>query len=205
MTLRQEIRKQTRALRMTLSQSFQNKAATQLTEQLKNHAKIINAQHIAIYLTNDGELNTNDFINWCWQQSKSTYLPVIHPFNKHNLIFLKYQQKTLMNANKFNILEPKLDVTQIIPANHLEVIFTPLVAFDKTGARLGMGGGFYDRTLAPIQRVNQSDKAKPAIIGLAHDCQEVSNIPTEDWDIPLPEIITPTQRIKAQKNKVISH
>lgn len=199
MTLRQEIRKQTRALRMTLSQSFQNKAAIQLTEQLKNHPQIINAQHIAIYLTNDGELNTSDFINWCWQQDKSTYLPVIHPFNKHHLIFLKYQQTTKMNANKFNILEPKLDASQLIPVDKLEVIFTPLVAFDKTGARLGMGGGFYDRTLAPIQEVNHSANTNPAIIGLAHDCQEVTDIPTEHWDIPLPEIITPTQLIKAKK------
>ena len=75
------------------------------------------------------------------------------------------------------------------------------VAFDKTGARLGMGGGFYDRTLSDwYQRSQQDLKApkhtKPYPIGLAHNFQLVDAIPTELWDIPLPEIITPSMHFK---------
>jgi 5-formyltetrahydrofolate cyclo-ligase len=54
-----------------------------------------------------------------------------------------------------------------------------------------MGGGFYDRTFA-----NKRADEKPLLIGLAHDCQEVKNLPVEGWDVPLQAIITPTQFIK---------
>ena len=88
------------------------------------------------------------FIKWCWREGKEVYLPVIHPFNKHNLLFLRYGEETQLQNNKFGILEPILDVTTVCPAYMLDVLCTPLVAFDANGARLGMGGGFYDRTLA---------------------------------------------------------
>jgi 5-formyltetrahydrofolate cyclo-ligase len=59
-----------------------------------------------------------------------------------------------------------------------------------------MGGGFYDRTLAHWYRnVSQHKKSNLHPIGVAHDCQLVDSIPTESWDIPIPEIITPTQTI----------
>jgi 5-formyltetrahydrofolate cyclo-ligase len=58
-----------------------------------------------------------------------------------------------------------------------------------------MGGGFYDRTLARWFDEYQTNKStKPYPIGLAHDCQFVSEVPCELWDIPLPEIITPKRR-----------
>ena len=64
----------------------------------------------------------------------------------------------------------------------------PLVAFDKQGNRLGMGGGFYDRTLA---RLHEQNWQKPQLIGLAHECQKVDALPIESWDVPLKTIITP--------------
>lgn len=191
MTLsRQAIRKQIRSQRQQLSGSAQQLAAKNLTHRLSTVQTVINAKHIAIYLSNDGELNTAEFIDWCWQQKKCVYLPVIHPFSRGNLLFLKYQKDTPMVENHYGIKEPKLDVTQVITAKELNIIFTPLVAFDDHGNRLGMGGGFYDRTLAQLPEDNSKS---PAIIGLAHDCQQVAHIPIESWDIPIPTIITPTK------------
>jgi 5-formyltetrahydrofolate cyclo-ligase len=68
------------------------------------------------------------------------------------------------------------------------------VAFDETGARLGMGGGFYDRTLTHWQKINTYP------IGIAHDCQRVESVPIESWDIPLPEIITPNNHYNFLNN-----
>ena len=99
-----------------------------------------------------------------------------------------------MVANQYGILEPKLDVRNIINVTELDIIFTPLVAFDEKGNRMGMGGGFYDRTLAKWHHAFATQPlATPYPIGLAHNCQKVDNIPTQAWDVPLPEIITPTQ------------
>ena len=63
------------------------------------------------------------------------------------------------------------------------------MAFDAEGNRLGMGGGYYDRTLACWHE----HKLGPKPLGLAHDCQQVDAVPQEQWDVPLPQIITPSR------------
>ena len=199
--LRQEIRKARRAL----SAQQQDDFAAQLLRHFTVDSKILAANHIALYRSNDGELNTSALIDWCWQQGKQVYLPVVHPFASGHILFLHFEQHTPMVTNQYGIKEPKLDVRKIIAPQLLDVICTPLVAFDKTGARLGMGGGFYDRTLAHWYKSSQQDakisnskttSIKPYPIGLAHNCQLVDTIPTALWDIPLPEIITPAQHYK---------
>jgi 5-formyltetrahydrofolate cyclo-ligase len=198
---RKELRQEVRLYRQQLSSFQQQQAALAIKQQLIKHPKIKSAQHIALYLANDHELDTLPFIQWCWQQNKQIYLPVLHPFSKGQLLFIHYNSNTPMIKNQYGIREPKLNITQLCLLSQLEVLLTPLVAFDKQGNRLGMGGGFYDRTLAywyaHIQSkktaVEKSAQIKLHPIGLAHDCQQVAAIPIEKWDIPLPEIITPTQ------------
>ncbi len=68
----------------------------------------------------------------------------------------------------------------------LDVILLPLVGFDDDGQRIGMGGGFYDRTLAFTQRPGP----RPRLIGLAHDCQRVTRLPVAPWDVPLDAIVS---------------
>jgi 5-formyltetrahydrofolate cyclo-ligase len=181
------IRKVIRAKRKSLSQSFQKKASNDLLSTLTNNVVVKNAQHIALYLANDGEVDLQPFIRWCWQQKKQVYLPVIHPFCSGHLLFLLYEENSIMIKNHYGIFEPKLSINKVCPLPQLDLLFTPLVAFDSKGARLGMGGGFYDRTLANWQQ----HQVYP--IGLAHDCQQVAEVPVENWDIPLPKIITPTR------------
>ena len=197
MNVRNELRKEIRQRRNVLTVEEQLTGSLKLTEQLSSHSKIRSAQHIALYLANDGELDPINFIHWCWQQGKHIYLPVIHPFSPGNLLFINYHRSSVMVKNKYSILEPKLDVRYVRHVNQIDVICTPLVAFDTTGARLGMGGGFYDRTLTTwYQKYHLKGQvnAKPYPIGLAHDCQLVDNISCELWDIPLPEIITPFKK-----------
>jgi 5-formyltetrahydrofolate cyclo-ligase len=192
---RKNIRQEVRYKRSQLSDLHQQEQGGLLCEKLIRQTDVKYAKKIAIYLANDGELNTQPFINWCWHNEISVYLPVIHPFSKGNLLFLKHTETSILIKNKYGILEPKLDVRNIITVVQLDIIFTPLVAFDQRGNRLGMGGGFYDRTLANWYiRYQQTKHSKPIPIGLAHDCQKIEKIPFESWDIPLPIIITPTTR-----------
>ena len=145
---RASIREKLRTKRKTLTTSFQKKTAEALLLILQNDIVVKEAKHIALYLANNGELDLKPFIRWCWQQNKHLYLPVVHPFSKGNLLFLRYNPKSTMVINRYKIEEPKLDVREIKPIQQLDVMLTPLVAFDSTGARIGMGGGYYDRTLA---------------------------------------------------------
>ena len=71
----------------------------------------------------------------------------------------------------------------IVPAAELDMVVVPLVAFDRTGARLGYGGGCYDRYLPIVASECQ-------IVGIAFDEQRVDHVPTDAHDLPLPHIVS---------------
>lgn len=189
MTSRQQLRSHIRSLRRSLSAEQQQHASLDLVQQLLPRPEVQQAQHIALYLSNDGELDTTPLINALWQQGKTLYLPLLHPVVPGYLVFQLYKPDGLLKPNQFGIGEPELNCSLLCPVYQLDLIFTPLVAFDQQGQRLGMGGGFYDRTLSQLSLRSQ----KPALIGLAHDCQQVESVPVEAWDIPLPMICTPSK------------
>ena len=181
-TLRQQLRQQMRETRQKQTALQQQQAAQHITEKALKLIEQQRAKNIALYLAFDGEISTKPLINQLWQQGKHVYLPVLHPFVHGHLLFLRYLPDTPMKANKFGILEPYLNVKSVLPIEQLDIIFTPLVAFDKLGNRLGMGGGFYDRTL-------QNSQHRFITVGLAHQCQQVEALPIESWDIPLEHIL----------------
>ena len=181
--LRNQLRQQIRKTRANLTALQQQQAEDSITQQALAFIEERNAQHIALYVSFDGEISTDKLIKILWAQGKQVYLPVLHPFNPNHLLFLRYLPDTPMLKNKFSIWEPKLNVQNVLPLDELDILFTPLVAFDKQGNRLGMGGGFYDRTLQHWQK-------SPFIpVGLAHQCQQVEQLPTEVWDVPLHQIL----------------
>jgi len=193
-TTRTEIRQQIRQRRQQLSTLQQQQAGIDLLTQFCQHPHIQQAQHIAIYLHNDGELDTQAVINWCWQQGKQVYIPILHPFSHKQLLFTRLTASTPLIKNKYGINEPQLDVTQVIPYLDLDLVCSPLVAFDLLGNRLGMGGGYYDRTFSQHQFVREGQQP-PYVLGLAHDCQQHDNLPIAPWDMPIKEIITPSRTL----------
>ena len=182
-TLRNQLRQQIRKTRANLTALQQQQAEDSITQQALAFIEERNAQHIALYVSFDGEISTEKLIKTLWAQDKHVYLPVLHPFNPNHLLFLRYLPDTPMLKNKFGIWEPKLNVQNVLPLDELDILFTPLVAFDKQGNRLGMGGGFYDRTLQNWQNSSFIP------VGLAHQCQQVELLPTEAWDVPLHRIL----------------
>ncbi|MEI9882565.1 5-formyltetrahydrofolate cyclo-ligase [Atlantibacter hermannii] len=186
LSTRQQIRQQIRLRRKSLTHEQQTQAAQQAAARMMGFAPVVEAQTVAAFLSFDGELDTRPLIEGLWRAGKKVYLPVLHPFSAGNLLFLRYFPDSDLVLNHFKIHEPALDVRHVLPLNKLDVLITPLVAFDTTGQRLGMGGGFYDRTL-------QNWRAHGLFpVGYAHDCQQVDALPFEEWDIPLPAVITPT-------------
>lgn len=189
MSERHTLRQQIRTRRKALSHDQQQHAAQALLERIKAHPDVTHARRIGFYLANDGEINPLPTIHWLWTQNKDVYLPVVHPFTAGHLLFLHYTPTSPMVRNKFNIEEPELDMDRVLPHSGLDLMFTPMVAFDQLGNRLGMGGGYYDRTLQGWH----AHQLGPKPIGVAHDCQQVEQIPCEEWDVPLPEILTPSR------------
>ncbi len=194
---RSEFRKQIRIKRNSLSSEQQTQSGIDLVKQCAQLDDFQSAQHIALYISIDGELDTQPLIEWLWAKGKQTYLPVLHPFSDGHLLFLHYSPTTPTVLNKYGIVEPQLSQTLVKPCHQLDLILTPLVGFDSHGHRLGMGGGYYDRTLAKWFETGQG--ATP--IGLAHDCQHVDTLPIEEWDVPLPKIVTPSKTWQWENNR----
>lgn len=186
---RQAIRQTIRQQRQTLTTQQQIAAQQAIAQQVQTQQLIQANDKIALYLANDGEVNPHAIIEYAWQIGAEVFLPVLHSFARGHLAFLKYHPDTQLIKNKFGIPEPQLNVQYICPPNQLTHVFMPLVAFDDKGNRMGMGGGFYDRSFA----LSHPSQLK---IGLAHDCQQVPALPTESWDVPLNMILTPSQMIK---------
>jgi 5-formyltetrahydrofolate cyclo-ligase len=183
------IRKKIRNIRNSLSKSAHKDAETALCISFFQHIKLPKSARIALYLSNDGELGTNTLIQHLIEKKHHIFLPVIHPFNRTTLLFQRYEKNSPMTTNRYAILEPKLNCSHICPLHSLDYLFTPLVAFDDDGNRLGMGGGYYDKTLANYHKTGAT---KPVVVGLAHDCQKVHQLPIAAWDVPLKHILTPS-------------
>ena len=184
---RQDIRQLIRQRRRALSPEQQALFAQQAATRMMAYPPVLMANTVALFLSFDGELDTQPLIDQLWRAGKKVYLPVLHPFSPGNLLFLHYHPNSELVINRLKIIEPKLDVRDVLPLNELDVLITPLVAFDENGQRLGMGGGFYDRTLQNWQQHGLQP------VGYAHDCQRVERLPVEKWDIPLPAVVTPSK------------
>ncbi|MGD9152528.1 MAG: 5-formyltetrahydrofolate cyclo-ligase [Gammaproteobacteria bacterium] len=116
----------------------------------------------------------NDSIKHC-------YLPLIRQ-GKSELYFIEYLTGDDLQVGSFKILEPKFDKQKLITPEDLDLVLMPLAAFDMHGNRLGMGGGYYDRTFARTSH--------PMLIGVAYTCQEVPQIAAEPWDVKLHGVVT---------------
>ena len=184
---RQQIRQQIRLRRRALTPEQQTQFALLAADRMMAYPPVLLAHTVAVFLSFDGELDTRPLIDQLWRAGKRVYLPVLHPFSPGNLLFLHYHPSSDLVVNRLKIREPKLDVRDVLPLSQLDVLVTPLFAFDADGQRLGMGGGFYDRTLQNWRQ----HRLQP--VGYAHDCQQVDALPTEQWDIPLPAVITPSK------------
>ena len=188
--LRQQLRQDLRQKRRALSDKLQKLHSRQLVKNIHLSRHFKHAQHMAFYLAEDGEISAEPAIEKAWKENKHIYLPVISPYG-NELFFAPYTKNCKMKLNHFGISEPAVPINRCKRAHQLQLIFMPLVGFDITGNRLGMGGGFYDRSLH--FRQHQQSWRNPRLIGLAHECQKLDNVPVEDWDIPVDGVITEKQ------------
>lgn len=153
-------------------------------------ARLRASHHIAAFLPNDGEIDPQPLLRQLLAAGKQCYLPRIGRRWQPRLQFLPWTPTTPLRPNRFQIPEPQLPPSTRRRVSDLDLLLLPLVAFDATGNRLGMGGGFYDRTLAHLQQRNCW--RRPLLIGMAFAIQEVEALPLAPWDVPLQGVVTDT-------------
>lgn len=181
---KRRLRSQLRARRRDLSPREQHLASAGVTRQLRLSSLYRRIKSVALYWAMDGEVNVTPLMHRLHRDGKALYLPVLDPLTPR-LRFRRWQPESRMQPNRFGIPEPA-DASTERPAWSLDLVLMPLVGFDADGGRLGMGGGFYDRTFADEQRWPR----QPRRLGVAHECQRVAEVPLESWDLPLIGVIT---------------
>jgi len=182
------LRKSLRQQRRSLSRRQQQEASRGLCKQLARLPAFINSRRVAAYIPNDGEINLQPLLELAWRMGKKIYLPVLPPFKTGHLLFMAHTPGQPLAKNRFGIPEPLCNQDSRCAVWTLDLVLTPLVGFDDQGKRMGMGGGFYDRTFAYLNQA--TGHAKPYLIGVAHECQRVKTLPSESWDIAMNLVVT---------------
>lgn len=186
-TRKSALRSALRQRRNSLSSTQQVAAAQALRQTVPTLPHWADAQRIALYLASDGEIGTSVLADIARSQGKQLFLPVLT--SESGLAFARWETDMTLSLNRYNIPEPPVGAERC-PAAELDMIFLPVVAWDAHGGRLGMGGGYYDRTLAGV--------VGPVLVGLAHASQEVEQIPRESWDIVLDYVATDARLIRCK-------
>ena len=193
---RPQLRRMLRKARRALSPSAQRKAAQGLYRQLAQQPLFRRAKHIALYLPTDGEIDPRLLLRAAQRRGKATYLPVLSAWPRTKMVFQRVRPGEKLQPNRFRILEPRVNIGQQRKIWALDLVLLPLVGFDDVGGRLGMGGGFYDRSLAYLAR--RKSWRKPTLLGLAHECQKLERLTQASWDVPLAGTVTDKQWYIAQ-------
>lgn len=185
---RPALRRSLRQARRQLSKHQQRLASGRLFRQLAQHPLFRRARHVALYLPNDGEIDPRPLMLEAQRRGKATYLPVLNAWPRTRMAFQRIMPGEPLRTNRFGIAEPRFRPARQRPIWALDLVLMPLVGFDEFGGRLGMGGGFYDRSLA--YRKARKKCHKPTLLGLAHDCQKVDQLPLQSWDVSLRATVT---------------
>jgi len=173
-------RRRLRAARRALDPTTQGAAA----QALAAHAAALPGwragARLAAYVAADGELDPAPLLAAATAAGLATYLPRVG--DDRTLTFHGWTPGAPLRANRYGIGEPASG--DPLPVDALDLLCLPLVAFARDGTRLGMGAGYYDRTLAAVR--------PGLLVGLAYDCQGVAALPRDPWDVPLDGVLTET-------------
>ena len=201
MTDKKAIRQQFRKKRSSLPAYRQQLASYAIAAKvLRKISAIRRAGTIAFYIPNEGEINLLPLMFHCLKQGQHCYFPVLECPDEKKLSFAEWVPGQAMKQNKYGIAEPVVPHSHLLSAAEMDLIFMPLVAFDDNGNRLGMGGGYYDRTLAECCYGDSANSSqKPFLVATGHDVQYIPQLPHDTWDI-IPHItITPAHFIQPRR------
>ena len=192
------LRQQFRHIRRSLTPDQQTRHALLIKQNINTLLGFSTQLKIAAYSAVQGEISLSPWI--ADNLNQQIYLPKLYEIITPQLRFAALTEQTTWEKNRFNIVEPDVHWGDCLPARKLDIILVPLVAFDRTGCRVGMGGGYYDRSLA--FRCSRKKWLKPRLIGVAHSCQEHTQLPRRSWDVPLDTIITENEIIIPSKPSI---
>lgn len=184
----QQLRRELRAARLAIPPRQQRHHSLSVSRHLAQWPAFRHAERIAVYIASGGELALDPVIADIRAAGKTPYLPLLHPFAGNKLWFSQWREEDRLQPNRYAIPEPVAKYRKPMPAFHLDMVLMPLVAFDAHCHRLGMGGGYYDRSFA--YRKRHPSLRKPLLVGVAHQLQQIDELMVRPWDVAVDAVVT---------------
>ena len=172
-TLRAYIKEQKRRWQPLLPEK-----SRKIMARLEEDTRFQSARTVLAYYALPGEVDTRSFLER-WSADKEILLPVVAG---DRLCLRKFEGTDAMQPGPFHILEPT--GPDFLSYEAIDLVLVPGMAFDKSGHRLGRGGGYYDRLLA------LPAFAGVCKMGLCFDFQLLEDVPVGRWDVAVDDVLS---------------
>ena len=179
-----KLRASAKAARRSMSSEEHLRASRRIADRFLNSRYFLASDSIACFISMWDEVDTSAIIERAWRAGKRIFLPVLSAHGR--MSFHETIPETELALNRFGLWQPVAG--RPIDVSKLDVVVTPLVAFDNQRNRIGMGSGFYDRNFAFLH--GRRHWLRPKLIGIAFECQRVNEIARNPWDIPVFRVFT---------------
>lgn len=183
-----DLRRQLKAARNSVPLPLRKQAGQGAVRLALRAGLLLRARRVAFYLPQYAEFDIRPLLNRALKMGRACYLPVLPPRGRV-MRFGALRPESVLSPNRYGILEPR--DARACAARQMDLLLMPLLGFDLAGHRLGMGGGYYDATLAYLR--HRRYWRKPRLIGVAYECQRIDRLPHDTWDIPLDGVLTEKQ------------
>ena len=183
-SLKSRLRKEIRCKRAAIETAQREHWNAAINQHLDKYSRQASPAIVAAYLAFDGEPDLMPTLEKLEGRGVGLALPVVQDVSGKSVITFRHWSITgAMQQNRYGISEPA--GTRVISVTDIDLVLFPLVGWDKTGGRLGMGASFYDRLFQPF-----SELGRPVRMGVGYQLQNVKNIPSDPWDIRLHGVLT---------------
>lgn len=186
-------------LRKTNRQTLRDARSSMSAQSVEKHSLAIaqrayplvsGAHRLAGYFALGAEADVSPILERCRNNAQLTYAPLVKQGN--TMSFVPFDENTQITVNRYGIKEPVVSESDHRQPAQLDAVLVPLVGFDSQCNRMGMGGGYYDRSFSH----RRTTAGKPLLIGVAFDLQGVDSVHADWWDVPMDYIVTETRIIR---------
>lgn len=187
--IKKSIRDQILDKRSNLGKKEHNLSSNSIIKKIYVSSFYKDSKVIMTFVSFGDEVNTHEFIKESLNNGKRITVPITFPKTK------ELKASEILNFNEleigfYNILTPKSESIRFIDPEEIDLIIVPGLAFDRSGFRVGYGGGYYDRFLSKYPRAIK--------VAIGFDLQVINEVPKEHFDIAVDYIFTESQIITCQ-------
>lgn len=182
------LRRALRAQRAAVPLAERRAAALRLVSHALRQRLLSRKRRIGFYIPAKSEIDVLPLLDQALRMGADCYLPIVPGLGLRKLWFIRLGDRPAWVLNRYGIPEYQHATARKVRAYQLDLLFMPLLGFDASGWRIGMGGGYYDASLAKLGR--RPHWRHPRLVGVAFSAQRVDRVPNDPWDIPLSGVLT---------------